>query len=310
MVYDTIVVGAGAAGCSAAIYATRYNLKTLMLGGPMPGGLITEASDVENYPGFLSISGAELAQKFLDQAVKLGAEFKIEIVTDIEKQGDIFDVTTYNGKYQSKSVILAMGTHHRKLGVPGELELAGRGVSYCATCDAPFFKGKTVVVVGGGNSAIEGAQDISMHAEMVYLVSRSTLKAAPIYIDQLRSRKNIIEIADTNVLKINGDSKVISATLDRPYNNSNELKCDGLFVQIGYQPQSELAKKMGIKLSDYGYVDVDAGMGTNVSGVFCAGDINNGSNQLHQQVTSAAEGAISAQSAYRHIAGMSYLVTA
>ncbi|MDQ5982000.1 MAG: thioredoxin reductase, partial [Patescibacteria group bacterium] len=174
----------------------------------------------------------------------------------------------------------------------------------------PFFKGKTVVVVGGGNSAIEGAQDISMHAEMVYLVSRSTLKAAPIYIDQLRSRKNIIEIADTNVLKINGDSKVISATLDRPYNNSNELKCDGLFVQIGYQPQSELAKKMGIKLSDYGYVDVDAGMGTNVSGVFCAGDINNGSNQLHQQVTSAAEGAISAQSAYRHIAGMSYLVTA
>ncbi len=310
MVYDTIIVGAGAAGCSAAIYATRYNLKTLMLGGPMPGGLITEASDVENYPGFLSITGAELAQRFLDQAVQLGAESKIEIVTDIDKQGDIFNVTTYNSKYQSKSVILAMGTHHRKLGVPGEIELAGRGVSYCATCDAPFFKDKTVVVIGGGNSAIEGAQDISMHAKTVYLVSRSTLKAAPIYIDQLRSRKNIVEISDTNIAKINGESKVISVTLDRPYNNNAELICDGVFVQIGYQPQNELAKKMGIKLSDYGYVVVDAGMGTSLPGVFSAGDINTGSNQLHQQVTSAAEGAIAAQSAYRYAAGMSYLVNA
>lgn len=139
MIYDTIIIGAGAAGCSAAVYATRYNLKTLMLGGPMPGGLISEARDVENYPGYLSISGMELANKFVDQAVKLGADYKIEIVEDIKKVGDVFEVKTYNDTYQGKTIILATGTHHRKLGVPGELELAGMGVSYCATCDAINF---------------------------------------------------------------------------------------------------------------------------------------------------------------------------
>lgn len=310
MIYDTIIIGAGAAGCSAAVYATRYNLKTLMLGGPMPGGLISEARDVENYPGYLSISGMELANKFVDQAVKLGADYKIEIVEDIKKVGDVFEVKTYNDTYQGKTIILATGTHHRKLGVPGELELAGMGVSYCATCDAPFYKGKTVVVVGGGNSAVEGAQDIAEHAKQVYLVYRSELKAAPFYIDQLKSRANITEISGTNVIKINGENKVYSVDLDASYNNSSTLECDGVFIQVGYIPQNDLAKKLNLELTEYGYVKVDAGMGSSVSGVFCAGDINNGSNQLHQQVTSAAEGAIAGQSAYKYSRGMTYIVNA
>lgn len=311
MSYDTIIIGAGAAGCSAATYATRYNLKTLMLGGPMPGGLITEALEVENYPGFTSISGQELAKRFLDQAIALGAEYKIEQATQITKSGDKdFTVVTGSGKYEASTIILAMGTHHRKLDAPGELEFAGRGVSYCATCDAPFFKNKVVAVIGGGNSAVEGAQDVSAHAEKVYIIYRSSLKAAPVYIDSLRRNKKIYEIPGTNVVEIMGDKLVNAVKLDNKYEGSELLDVSGVFVQIGYIPKNDLALDLGVNITDYGYVAVDAGMGTNVPGVFCAGDLNNGSNQLHQQVTSAAEGAIAAQSAYRMLAGMEYITPA
>ncbi len=310
MIYDTIIIGAGAAGCSAAVYATRYNLKTLMLGGPMPGGLITEALDVENYPGYISIPGLELGNKFIEHATKLGAEYKIEIVESIIKNGSDFIVKTNAEGYQTRSVILATGTHHRKLNIPGEYELSGRGVSYCATCDAPFFRGKTVAVIGGGNSAVEGAQDIAVHAKHVYLISRSSLKAAPFYVTQLRTKSNITEIPDTNLKEIKGTNIVESVLLDKPYNNSDSLKVDGVFVQIGYIPKNELAISAGVEVTEYGYVKVDQGMGTNIKGIFCAGDLNNGSNQLHQQVTSAAEGAIAAQSAYRFLQGMDYIVNA
>ncbi len=308
--YDLIVLGSGAAGASAAIYATRYNLKTLMLGGHMPGGLITEAMDVENYPGYLSISGMSLADKFVQQASALGAEYRVEIAKSIKQINGGFEVDTGMEKYESRSVILAMGTHHRKLGVPGEVELAGRGVSYCATCDAPFYKGKIVAVSGGGNSAVEAAQDLAVHAKQVYLIYRSQLKAAPIYIDQMRAKSNIVEVPDTNIVEIKGENKVASVVLDKPFNNSNEMNVDGIFVQIGYVPKNDIAKDMGIELTQYGFVKVDAGMGTNIKGAFCAGDLNNGSNMLHQQVTSAAEGAIAAQSAYRYLSGVEYLVEA
>lgn len=314
MKYDTIVIGAGAAGCSAAIYATRYNLKTLMLGGPMPGGLISEALDVENYPGYLSISGPKLAQNFVDQAVALGAEYKVEIADRITQRDDAstskseYVIHTTSGDYVTRSIILATGTHHRKLGIPGELEFAGRGVSYCSTCDAPFFKGKTVAVVGGGNSAVEGAQDIAAHADKVYIIYRSALKAAPVYVDRLRSNKKITEISNMVISRINGDKTVNSVTLDGLYRGSDTLATDGVFIQIGYAPQNDLAKNLGVEIDIFGYVKVDAGMGTSIPGIFCAGDLNNGSNQLHQQITSAAEGAIAGQSAYRHLNSMDYLI--
>ncbi len=308
--YDTIIIGAGAAGCSAAIYSTRYNLKTLLLGGPMPGGLITEALDVENYPGYISVSGIELGNKFIEQAVTLGAEYRAGIVESISKYENVFTVKASDKEYRTRSIIIATGTHHRKLDIIGEEKLAGRGVSYCATCDAPFFKGKTVAVVGGGNSAIEGAQDIATHAKLVYLISRSALRAAPFYVTQLRSRLNIIEIPETNLKEIRGTSMVESILLDRPYNGSDSLTVDGVFVQIGYIPKNELAVSAGVEITDYGYVRVDAGMGTNIKGIFCAGDLSNASNQLHQQVTSAAEGAIAAQSAYRYLQGIEYIVAA
>ena len=306
--YDTIIVGAGAAGCSAAIYATRYAMKTLMLGGPMPGGLITEARDVENYPGFKSISGMDLAKNFIDQAVLLGAEYKIETVMSIKKSDDLFEVETFQEKYFARSVILATGTHHKKLGVKGEEEFAGRGVSYCATCDAPFFKNKVVAIIGGGNSAVEGAQDVAVHAKLVYIIYRSELKAAPLYVNELRKKKNIIEVPSINVIEIRGNNVVENIALDRTFNDNATLNVDGVFIQIGYAPQTELARILGADLSKNNYDKVDAGMSSSVAGLFCAGDMNNVSNLFHQQVTSAAEGAIAAQSAYRFIKTGAYLV--
>jgi len=309
--YDTIIVGAGAAGCSAAIYATRFNLKTLMFGGIMPGGLITEALEVENYPGYLSVNGMELANKFVDHAIKLGSEYEVKSVDDITKEpSGLFKITAESQEYMTRSLILSTGTHHRKLYIPGEVEFAGRGVSYCATCDAPFFKNKVVAVVGGGNSAVEGAQDVAVHASKVYIIYRSELKAAPLYIEQLRKKSNITEISGTNVLEILGDNMVKAAKLGKKYNGSYDLPIDGLFVQIGYDPKNELAKSLRLELTQNGYVKVDQGMGTNIPGVFCAGDLNNASNQLHQQVTSAAEGAIAAQSAYRYTQGLEYIIPA
>lgn len=306
--YDTIIIGAGAAGCSAAIYATRYAMKTLLISGPMPGGLISEALDVENYPGFKSISGMELAKRFVDQAIFLGAEYIVDTVESVSKVDDIFEVKTFGQTYKAKSLILATGTHHRKLGVKGEEEFAGKGVSYCATCDAPFFKRKVVAVIGGGNSAVEGAQDVAMHAETVYLIYRSELKAAQLYIDQLRKTKNIIEVPLTNIIEISGSNVVERVSMDKPFNDAKDIFVDGVFIQIGYAPQTALAKNIGASLTSGGYVKVDAGMSSSVKGLFCAGDMNNASNHLHQQVTSAAEGAVAAQSAYRYIKTGSYLV--
>jgi len=306
--FDVIIVGAGSAGCTAAIYATRFGLKTLMISGPMPGGLITTASDVENYPGFLSINGLELANKFLEQAKTLGAKYEMGVVESVELKDDGFAIGMNNKGHLAKTVILAMGTNHKKLGIPGEEKFLSRGVSYCATCDGPMFKGKNVVVIGGGNSAVEGAKDISTHAKNVFLVYRGELTAAPVYVDAIRKARNITEIADRNVQEVLGDNTVNSVRLDKLYNGSLNLETDGVFVQIGYIPSSDIARKIGVTLDKQGYVKVDPGMGANLKGVFAAGDLTNASNNLHQQVTSAAEGAIAAQSAYRYLNGINHII--
>ena len=310
MIYDVIIIGAGAAGCSSAIYATRYALKTLLVGGSLPGGLITEALEVENYPGFLKIGGRELAHNFLEQAKSLGAEFVSDVVTKVcNVESFRFSVGTAGVKtYFSKSVILAMGTTHKRLGVMGEKEFEGRGVSYCATCDGPFFRGRTVAVVGGGNSAVEGAQDLAVNAERVYIIYRSGLKAAPLYIENLKKDKKIVEVPNTNIIEIGGEKFVQYVLLDKPFNGEKKLMVDGVFVQAGYAPNNELAKELNCELTDYGYVKVNEAMAASVGGVFCAGDLNNGSNQLHQQVTSAAEGAIAAQSVFRYLRGLETVI--
>jgi thioredoxin reductase (NADPH) len=307
--HDVVIIGSGSAGSSAAIYATRYNLKTLVVSGRLPGGLITEASDVENYPGYLSISGMELANKFIDQAKSLGADFEFGEISEIKSINNHFILKGLSEDIEARAVILAMGTHHRKLGAKGEIEFAGKGVSYCATCDAPFYKGKIVIVIGGGNSAVEAAQDLAHHAELVYIAYRTDLKASPVYIDQLRKNSKIIELPKTNVLEILGEQFVTSVQLDLPYQNSHHLSVNGVFVQIGYIPSNQIATNMSLSLTVNGYVKVDQGMGTSMKGIFCAGDLNNASNMLHQQVTSAAEGAIAAQSVYRYLSSFDYIIT-
>ena len=309
-VYDLIIVGSGAAGCSAAMYATRYALKTLLIGGPMPGGLISEALEVENYPGFLKISGMELANKFIEQAKSLGAEYISDTVAGISRKKEKTFSVGLSSKvaYSSKAVILATGTHHRKLNVPGEKEFEGRGVSYCATCDAPFFKNKVVAVVGGGNSAVEGAQDVAVHASKVFIIYRSELKAASLYVENLKKDKKVVEVPQRNVIEIKGDSVVKAVVLDKEFNGSKEILVDGVFVQVGYIPANELAKSLGCELTSRGFVKVNLAMQTSIPAVFCAGDLNNASNQLHQQVTSAAEGAIAAQSVFRFLRGLNTII--
>ncbi|MFH1566096.1 MAG: FAD-dependent oxidoreductase [bacterium] len=311
--YDLIVIGAGAAGCSVAIYATRYALKTFLIGGPLPGGLITEALDVENYPGFLHIKGLDLANNFLNQAKTLGAEYLADTVISIKNNfsisGTSFLISTSSGDtFESKSIVLATGTNHRKLNISGEKEFEGKGVSYCATCDAPFFKGKIVAVIGGGNSAVEGAQDIAFHAEKVYIIYRSELKADPLYVETLKKDKKIIEVSQRYITEIKGDNVVKSVVLDKEFNGSQEILVDGVFVQVGYIPANEFAKSLGCELTSYGYVKVNSAMETNVRGIFCAGDLNNSSNQMHQQITSAAEGAIAAQGVFRFLRGLDTII--
>lgn len=306
--YDLIIIGAGSAGCSAAIYSTRYAMKTLIISGPMIGGLIGWAADVENYPGFESINGFELGQKFVNHAKALGAEMITDSVINIVKNDKYdFSVLTGDGMYNSKTVIIATGTNHRKLNVKNEDRLRGKGVSYCATCDGFFFKDKVVAVIGGGNSAVEGVNEISTYAKHVYIIYRNQLSAAQLYIDNMRSLSNVTEVERTNVLGFIGLESLDSLELDTNFNGSSLLKVDGAFIEIGFNPNNKLAVDMGINVSALGYVLVDPGMGTNIDGVFCAGDLNNASNNFHQQVTSAAEGSIAAQSAFKYIRGVNWI---
>ena len=305
--HDVIIIGSGPAGCSAAVYATRFALKTLLLAGPMPGGLVTMGAEIENYPGFESISGPELAKKFLNHAQSLGADYQEETVTEIVRgQGDeqVFAVKTVGGgEYLGRAVIIATGTHHRKLGIPREKELTGRGVSYCTTCDARFFAGKKVAVVGGGNTAVEGAYDLSQVAERVYLIYRSQLRATPAYISNLRSQANITEVGERNVVAIRGTQEVEAIVLDREWGGQKELPVNGVFIHIGYLPANQLAKKLDCDLTEYGFVKVDSAMQTTIPGVFCAGDLNDAANFMRQIITAAAEGAVAAQSAARFLRG-------
>ncbi len=294
--FDLIIVGAGPAGYTAAIYATRYKMKTLILAETF-GGLAADASVVENYPGLIGLSGFELMEKFRDHAVKLGTLIKQASVVKIEKKDKRFDVTTSNGDiFTAKTIILALGTRRRHLNIPGEDKFSGKGVSYCATCDAAFYKGKIVSVVGGSDSAAQAALLLSRYASKVYILyRRDKLRAEPSYVSQIEQNERIEVIHNVNVTELKGMEHLETVVLD----NGKELKMDGLFVEIGGIPSTELAKSIGINVNDHGFIVVSSGMETNVEGVYAAGDVTTGSNGLEQIITACAEGAIAAESAYK-----------
>jgi thioredoxin reductase (NADPH) len=291
--YDLIIIGAGPAGLTAAIYAGRYQLKTLVV-GKLPGGLAGEASEVCNFPSYESIGGVELMMKMISHVKSLGIEIKQEEVEDVIK-GKEFKVVANKKGYFSKKIILAIGCERRKLQLENENEFIGRGISYCATCDAGFYKEKTVGIVGGGNAALSAALLLSDFAKKVYIIYRKDKfsKAEPGWVNKIK-KKNITNLFNSNVTKLIGKDKLEKVEI----NNEKLIDIDGLFVEIGSVPNIELAKKLGLKMEG-DYIIVDKKQKTNVEGVLAAGDITN--NPLKQIITACGEGAIAADSAYQEI---------
>ncbi len=302
MVYDVIIIGAGSAGYTAGVYATRFGLRALLV-GKEPGGQVNEAYEVDNYPGFLKISGLDLMGKFKEHAEKLGAEIVVSGVLGVGKKGEGFIVKAKDKEYEGRSVILATGSEKRKLGIPGEKELTGKGVAYCATCDAMFFKDKVVGVAGGGNSAVKSALLLTEHAKKVYLVYRKAkenMRAMPFWIKKAEENGKIKMVFKAFPKELKGKDKLESVIFEQ-HGKDLEIKMDGLFVEIGTEPENSLAKKLGVSLDEQGKIKVEKDMSTNVEGVFAAGDITDGSNGMEQIVTACSEGAMAAESAYNYV---------
>lgn len=302
-IFDLIIIGGGPAGLAASIYASRYKVNHLLV-AKEPGGQAVEAHKVENWPGTISISGIELARKMREHAEKLGAEISMDSVSGVKKSGDFFEITTHTARLKAKNIILALGMEYRKLQIPGEAEFKGKGVSYCPTCDAPFFKDKVVAVAGGGNSAASAALLLAEYASKVCLIYRGDkLKADPSYQEKISANDKIEIIFSTNIKEIKGDGgdKVEKIILDRKHNGTEELAVQGVFIEIGSEPGVELAGQLGVETDEQGFVKVNPDQSTNVSGVYAAGDATTGSNKMRQILTAAAEGAVAAGSVYRKL---------
>ncbi len=294
-IYDLIIVGAGPAGLTAAIYAQRYLLDTLVI-GELQGGMMSESHKICNFPTQNNISGLQLTQKLINHVKELKGEIKQERVKEIKKEDKKFIVETDKNEYFSKKIILAVGTEKRKLNVPGEEKFLGKGVSYCATCDAGFFRDRVVGVVGGSDAALTAALLLAEYAKKVYIIYRKNkfFRAEPAWVKQVDKNKEIEKIFSSNIKEISGKEKVEKVKLD----SGKELKLDGVFVEIGSVPNEEFSEQLGLR-TENGYIKVNKEQKTNVDGVYAAGDVTN--NPLKQVVTACGEGATAANSAYEEI---------
>lgn len=299
-VYDVIIIGAGPAGMTAAVYTARANLDTLILERGVPGGQMANTADIENYPGFDNILGPELANKMLEHAKKFGAQYQYGDVKRIIDGTPYKKVVTSNKTYLAKAVIIASGAEHRKLGVPGEDRLAGRGVSYCAVCDGAFFRGKELVVVGGGDSAVEEGLLLTKFASKVTIIHRrDQLRAQKILQDRAFNNEKIHFIWDTVVEEILGDDVVRGVKLyNRKTKERWEFPCDGVFIYIGLDPLTDWVRDLGIT-NDAGYIETDERMRTRLKGIFAAGDVRE--KTLRQVVTATGDGSIAAMEAQQYI---------
>ena len=294
--FDLIIIGSGPAGLSAAVYAKRAGLNMLIIEkNPVSGGQIIDTYEVDNYLGIPGVNGFDLAMKFREHTDKLGAEFADGIVTGIEKlQGEngktVFKVNTENASYETRTVVIAAGAHHSKLGIPGEEEYIGKGVSYCATCDGAFYKGKVAAVNGGGDVAVEDAIFLARFCEKVYLIHRrDELRAAKILQDELFGLPNVEVIWDSVVQEIKGEDKVTTLRVKNlKENTDSDLNVDGIFVAIGIHPTTESFANI-VECDENGYIIAGEDCATNVPGIFAAGDCRK--KRLRQIVTSVADGA-------------------
>lgn len=302
MKYDLAIIGAGPAGLSASVYSSRFGVKNIIIGA-VAGGLTTETHEIGNWLGEKKISGFEFAQKAIEHAKSLGTEIKPFLVDEISRVDDRFELLLSSGdKISTKAVLLAMGTRHRHLGIPGERELAGKGVSYCATCDGFFYKNKTVAVVGGSDSAAGAAVHLAGIAKKVFIIYRRDSLRAEYFWKRLIEKSEKIEIIyETNVKEIHGEEKVKELLLDNPHVGSEKLLVDGIFIEIGLDPSVEIIKNLGVKLDSEGYIEVDQEGRTAEIGIWAAGDITTGSNKFKQIVTAASEGAICAGSIQKYL---------
>ena len=300
LTHDLIIVGGGPAGLTAALYAGRSRIKTLILEKMSLGGRILMSESIENFPGFPGgVSTQDLIARMEQQVKELGVEIAGEEVLDLDCQHK--SVKTESNIYKAKAIIIACGARPRKLGVKGEEELTGRGVSYCATCDGPLYKEKNVVVVGGGNAVAEEALYLTRFANSVTIVHRrNDLRASAILQERLKENKKIKFILNSVISQINGSRKVESLKIKEVSNGQEQdLACDGVFIYIGYEPETNFIKK-GLKLDEAGFVVAKEDLSTSCEGVFVCGDCRQKS--LYQVITACGDGAVAADSAYKYIA--------
>lgn len=297
--YDIIIVGAGPAGLTAAIYARRASKKVLVLEAKSYGGQIINTLDIENYPTEAHISGFDFATKLYNQAKDLGAEVEFEEVVEIKDKGSVKEVVTEDDVYEARAVIIATGSENRKLGLENEDKLVGKGVSYCATCDGAFYKGKTVAVVGGGNTALEDALYLADVAEKVYLIHRrDAFRGEETLTGQLKDKGNVEFVYNSNATKLNAGEKLESIEVANKDGSVRNIEVDGLFVAIGRVPENQKFTGL-IKLDEAGYAVSGENCHTDVEGIFVAGD--NRTKGVRQLVTAVSDGAVAAVEAIKYI---------
>jgi len=297
--YDIIIVGAGPAGLTAAIYARRASKKVLVLEAKTYGGQIINTLEIDNYPAEPHISGFDFATKLYNQAKEIGAEVVFEKVVEINNNDNEKEIVTTKNKYTCKTIILATGSDNRKLKIDREDELLGKGLSYCATCDGAFYKNKDVAVVGGGNTALEDVLYLSNIVNKVYLIHRrDEFRADDTLIKQLNDKNNIEFILNSNVTKLYGENKLESIEVTNKDGNKTNINIDGLFIAVGRIPENQNFAKL-INLDKNGYVIAGEDCKTNVDGIFVAGD--NRVKTLRQLVTAASDGAVAATNAIKYI---------
>ncbi len=300
--WELIIIGAGAGGLAAGIYGARSGLKTLVIDEKLAGGTVADAPIVENYPGFPHITGGELSQKMVLHCKKAGATIhEIEAITAFDLKGEKKIVKTTRAKYEAKAVIIATGSHYQEIGVKGEKEFRGRGVSYCGVCDGPFFKGKHVLVIGGGNSAATTTLYLSgIAAEVLVVHRRNAFRAEDALVKDIASKENVKVFWNTEVREIKGNKIVTGVVLyDNKAETTRHIAVDAVFVQIGEAPSSQIAREAGLEVDEHGYIKTDFFQRTSVAGVYAAGDVT--SHPVKQVGTAVGQGITAALEAYGYI---------
>ncbi|AUI71577.1 thioredoxin-disulfide reductase [Companilactobacillus alimentarius] len=299
--YDVVIIGAGPGGLTAALYASRANLSVMILDRGIYGGQMNNTAAIENYPGFESILGPDLSEKMYKSSTQFGADFGYGAVQSVEDKGNVKIIHTDDGDYEAKALIIATGSQYKKIGVPGENEMSGRGVSYCAVCDGAFFKGQDVAVIGGGDSAVEEGIYLTQLAKSVTIIHRrDQLRAQKILQDRAFKNDKIKFVWNADVKEIMSDDDKVSGVryIDKKTGDEHVVPAKGAFIYVGIKPMTEPFKDLGV-LDEDGWIDTNEHMETKIPGIFAVGDVRK--KDLRQVATAVGEGGIAGQQAYNYI---------